>query len=474
MYNFMSESSGYLYSLPEPAKGNILLIDDLPENLKLLTDLLSQIGYVVRSAVSGMRGFKSAKSKPPDIILLDIKMPEMDGYQVCTTFKNDPDLSNIPILFISALDETFDKLKAFQVGGVDYITKPFQIEEVAARIEAHLTIQKQQQVLQNEIAKRQEIEEVLYQSRALLASVLNSALDGIAAMQAVRDPITGDIEDFRCLVVNPIMSKALNYNREDIIGRLVLKKLLQNLDPNLFDQFVNVVETGEPLNQDFYYPSGNSCWYHYVVVKLGDGFAITVRDITKRKQTELDLQKINDQLQEANHKLELLSNLDGLTQIANRRCFNDRIMLEWQRLHRDRQPLSLLMFDVDYFKRYNDFYGHQLGDECLIKIAQTVDNLMRRPADLVARYGGEEFIIILPNTSAEGAIVVADLVHQAIQKLQIPHQDSTVSGIVTISMGIACDFPKLERSPYVLINQADHALYEAKQQGRNRSVLFVE
>jgi two-component system cell cycle response regulator len=470
MYNFMSESSGYLYSLPEPAKGNILLIDDLPENLKLLTDLLSQIGYVVRSAVSGMRGFKSAKSKPPDIILLDIKMPEMDGYQVCTTFKNDPDLSNIPILFISALDETFDKLKAFQVGGVDYITKPFQIEEVAARIEAHLTIQKQQQVLQNEIAKRQEIEEVLYQSRALLASVLNSALDGIAAMQAVRDPITGDIEDFRCLVVNPIMSKALNYNREDIIGRLVLKKLLQNLDPNLFDQFVNVVETGEPLNQDFYYPSGNSCWYHYVVVKLGDGFAITVRDITKRKQTELDLQKTNDQLQEANHKLELLSNLDGLTQIPNRRCFNSYLLLHWQYHQREQKPIALILIDIDYFKFYNDSYGHQSGDDCLIRVAEVIARIPQRGIDLVARYGGEEFAVILPNTNSEGALVVAESIRNAITILNIPHQSSTVSDRITLSLGITSLIPGSDQNPEILINSADKALYTAKKQGRNCAV----
>ncbi len=216
----MSELSGDLDSKPA-TKGNILLIDDLPENLKLLTDSLSQLGYVVRSAISGARGIKSAKSKYPDIILLDITMPEMDGYQVCQSFKNDPDLCNIPILFISALNETFDKLKAFQAGGVDYITKPFQIEEVVARIETHLTIQRQRKALQIEITKRQEVEEVLYQSRALLASVLNSALDGIAAMQAVRDPITGNIEDFRCLVVNPIISRVLNRSREELIGKFV-------------------------------------------------------------------------------------------------------------------------------------------------------------------------------------------------------------------------------------------------------------
>jgi diguanylate cyclase (GGDEF)-like protein len=451
-------------------KGNILLIDDLPENLKLLTDLLSQLGYVVRSAMSGSRGLKSAKSKAPDIILLDIQMPEMNGYQVCQAFKNDPDLCHIPILFISALGETFDKLKAFEAGGVDYVTKPFQIEEVVARIEAHLMIKRQQQALQNEIIKRQEVEEILHQSRALIASVLNSALDGIAAMQAVRDPRTGDIEDFRCLVVNPIISKVLNRNREDLIGKLVLKKLLKNLDVNLFEQFVNVVETGEPLDNDFYYLSGDSCWFHYVAVKLGDGIAVTVRDVTIRKQTEITLQKINDQLQEANHKLELLSNLDGLTQIANRRRFNDYLLFHWQHHQREQQTISLILIDIDHFKLYNDSYGHQGGDDCLIQVAQAIAQVPQRVVDLVARYGGEEFAVILPNTNIEGAMIVAESIKQAIADLAIPHQGSLVSDRVTLSLGVASLMPTIEQSLEMLISYADTALYDAKKQGRNQAI----
>ena len=208
--------------------------------------------------------------------------------------------------------------------------------------------------------------------------------------------------------------------------------------------------------------NGDVAWY---------GFAI---DISDRKQAEIELAEVQSNLRDTNQKLQKLINLDGLTQIANRRCFDDRIVQEWHRLHREQEPLSLLMFDVDYFKRYNDFYGHQLGDECLIKIAQSIDKLMCRPADLVARYGGEEFIVILPNTNTHGAIAVAERIHKAIKELQISHQDSNASHIVTISMGIACGIPKLEISPYVMIKQADQALYAAKQQGRNRSVLFTE
>lgn len=280
-----------------PNKGNILIVDDLPENLQLLSDALLNLGYTVRSVTSGRMALKTVQVKRPDVILLDVKMPEMDGYQVCRLLKHNENFNSIPVIFISALDDVFDKVTAFKSGGIDYITKPFQIEEVVARLENQLTIQRQQWLLEQEVSQRRETEEVLYQSRALLASVLNSSLDGVAAMEAVRDRTTGDIQDFRCLVANPVIARALGNRREDTIGKLVLKKLLSHLDPELFDRFVNVVETGETLQQNFYDKSGESSWFHFVAVKLGDGFAITIRDITARKKAEFQLQQQAESLE---------------------------------------------------------------------------------------------------------------------------------------------------------------------------------
>ena len=462
MYNLINESLTNMNPQSE-SKGSILLVDDLPENLKLLSGLLSKYGYTARSVTSGARALKTAKAKLPDVMFLDVMMPEMNGYQVCQAFKADPDLCDIPIIFISALGDTVDILKGFEVGGVDYITKPFQYKEVLARLEAQLTIQKQQRSLQDEIAKRKEIEEVLYQSRSLLSSILNSALDGIAAMQAVRDPNTGTIEDFRCLVVNPIISKMLGRKREDLIGKLVLRRFLEDIDPILFARFVAVVESGEPLDEDFYYPLDDSSWYHYVAVKLGDGFAVTVRDITFRKQTELDLQ-------EANRKLELIANLDGLTQIANRRRFDDYLSSEWQRHQREQNPLALILIDIDYFKRYNDSYGHQGGDDCLVRVAQAIALVPERPTDLVARYGGEEFAVILSNTDKEGAIKIAEAIQEAIAMLAISHESSEVSTQVTLSIGVVSFVPTTNLESKTVIAHADQALYTAKDRGRNQVV----
>lgn len=191
-------------------------------------------------------------------------------------------------------------------------------------------------------------------------------------------------------------------------------------------------------------------------------------NITERKEMEKALRFTRAQLIQANRKLQKLVNIDSLTQIANRRYFDNYLQKEWQRLLREQKFLSLIMFDVDYFKRYNDRYGHQQGDECLVKIAQAAQNVLYRSSDLVARYGGEEFAIILPNTNQEGAIIVAERIRSAIRDLSIPHSESEISDRVTISLGIASVIPLAQMYSEMLLEQADKALYIAKNQGRDR------
>jgi diguanylate cyclase (GGDEF)-like protein len=189
------------------------------------------------------------------------------------------------------------------------------------------------------------------------------------------------------------------------------------------------------------------------------------------QQLEVKIQERTVQLEQANQQLQQLATLDSLTKIANRRRFEEYIYQEWKRMARDKQMLSLILFDVDYFKRYNDRYGHQAGDTCLRKIAKAANASVKRSVDLVARYGGEEFAVILPNTLAEGAMHVAETIRDRIKQLKIPHERSEISKFVTISLGIASLIPSSEDSPNELIAKADNALYEAKQQGRDRTVI---
>ncbi len=324
-------------------QSTILIVDDVPDNVDLLRRMLTCGRVSIQAASNGETALALAKSTLPELILLDICMPHMDGYEVCEKMKANPITKDIPIIFISALDELPDKLKAFKLGGVDYITKPFNSTEVAARVELHLSLRRLQQQLEQQ----------------------NERL------------------------------------REEIRDRCAAETALQL----------------------------------------------------------------------ANQELQRLAHLDGLTQIANRRGFDNCLAHEWRRLARDQQPLALVLCDVDCFKRFNDTYGHQAGDECLRQIAGAIGRATKRPGDLVARYGGEEFAVILPNTPTQGALKVAEDIQFAIAHLKITHQGSLVNQFVTISIGVAVITPLADVSSIHLVTAADRALYRAKAEGRDRIVL---
>ena len=181
-----------------------------------------------------------------------------------------------------------------------------------------------------------------------------------------------------------------------------------------------------------------------------------------------DLEKANESLVSANQKLEVYSQTDGLLGIANRQFFDTRLHDEWNRALRDQNQISLLMVDVDFFKNYNDEYGHQAGDACLQAVAKAAAGKMVRAVDLLARYGGEEFVVVLPHTSAKGAYKVALSICQAVSDLKIPHSTSSVADHVTVSIGVASMLPDRQSVPAQLVGAADQALYAAKQHGRNR------
>jgi diguanylate cyclase (GGDEF)-like protein len=321
-------------------ESNILIVDDTPENLTVLRLMLKEHGYRARPALSGEIALKAAQVDIPDLILLDIMMPGMNGFEVCKKLKANEVTCDIPVLFFSALNETEDKVKGFKAGGVDFITKPFHTEEVLARVETHLTL------------------------------------------------------------------RHLHKN--------VQKKNIQ-----------------------------------------------LQNEIEERKRVEKALEK-------ANRELEQLASLDGLTHIANRRQFDATLAREWKRLSRDAKPLSLIICDIDFFKKYNDTYGHVSGDDCLIKVAEAITSAVHRPADMVARYGGEEFAVIIPETDLGGAVMVAEKIRKAVTELAIPHANSEVAPVISLSLGVTAMAPEPEKPRQTIILCADELLYQAKATGRNR------
>ncbi len=193
-------------------------------------------------------------------------------------------------------------------------------------------------------------------------------------------------------------------------------------------------------------------------------------DHLERESTLRALRKKKDEFKVLIQKLELSSYQDSLTLVANRRGFDEAFAREWHRAMRETTPLSLIFIDLDYFKQYNDFYGHLAGDDCLKEVAQTLQGISQRPTDFFARYGGEEFVLLLPNTDAIGALHIAEKLRIKAVSLNLEHQASKVCDYVTISLGVATTIPMIKHQPRDFIYTADQALYSAKKQGRNQVV----
>jgi diguanylate cyclase (GGDEF)-like protein/PAS domain S-box-containing protein len=310
--------------------------------------------------------------------------------------------------------------------------------------------------LQKEMKTRQNAEKILRENEEYIRAVVDSVMDGIITAND-----TGEIETF-----NPTAEKMFGYRDSEIVGENLSILLYDNYRERLEKQLGKFSSSGKAdfvgTSQEVEGKRKNGSTFSMELLisetRLGDYrklVAIT-RDITRHKKLE--------------KRLRLLSTQDGLTGIANRRLFDRTIEVEWSRSVRNSLPISLIMIDIDFFKNYNDSLGHQAGDDALKKIAVTMQQNFMRPGDLVARYGGEEFVALLPETSPNGAAMLAERLRKKIEALKIPHPDSKIGEFVTISLGVAHLIPRRGSRHDKLVSLADKTLYQAKREGRNRVV----
>ncbi len=318
-----------------------------------------------------------------------------------------------------------------------------------------------QKSLRDEMEKRRDTEVALAQRDTILQNILESSPDSIGIFN----------ENMVYQACNEPFVHALGIAEvSDLIG-----KRLQDVVPNEMYARISasdsqVLHEGKSLRyiDKTRSSTGSYVWYDVVKSPFRDpasgtnGVLIMARDVSERYLAE-------QKLEEANQELARLSFIDGLTQVGNRRKFDEQLQIVWNLHVREKTPLTIMLCDIDFFKGFNDHYGHLQGDEALIKVAAAFESVLTRSSDCVARYGGEEFGFILPNTTAEGAAKIAQRLHNKILSLAIPHQASSVSEQLTVSIGVISSTPQNEELPETMVAMADSALYQAKAEGRNRT-----
>ena len=441
--------------------GNILIVDDEPAALKLLRDILTADSHVVRPFNNGELALRSIMVEAPELILLDIRMPGLNGFEVCRRIKQDERLKEIPVIFISAASDMEDKVRAFQEGGVDYISKPFQKEEVIARVKTHIA-------LSHTMQRMKKIAEALRMSEANLKMALSMAHLGHWEWDIKSGQFICSEEMCRILGIEPQ-------------GALISKdSLLQTVHPDdreCVANHLNEVLAGNNLDIEYriVLPGGEVRVVHGKgkVFHSGDSGKTkiigTIQDVHEGDQTKMlgVIQDITEQ-KELQGKLEEQANTDFLTGCASRRNFLEHAGQEFVRHRRYGGEMSILMLDLDHFKNINDQHGHQVGDTTLKKLVQVCKELLRE-ADVMGRLGGEEFAIMLPETDSERALEIAGRLCQAVAAAEVSKEDAT-SLRFTTSIGVA----SLEEGDLhidAIINRADRALYKAKHAGRNRACI---
>jgi diguanylate cyclase (GGDEF)-like protein len=438
--------------------GNILIVDDEPASLKLLKDILTADGHVIRPFNNGELALRSVMVEMPELILLDIRMPDMNGFEVCRRIKENEKLREIPVIFISAASDMEDKVRAFQEGGVDYITKPFHKEEVIARVRTHIA-------LSHTIQRMKKITEALRMSEESLKMAQAIAHIGHWEWDIESGQFICSEEMFRILGLEP---------KGQITNHDAFLQTVHPRDKARVASQLSQVQAGNSFDIEYriILPSGKVravhgkgkvfCWGDSRQTKIMG----TIQDIHEHDQAKM-LGVIQDitEIKELQSKLEKQANTDFLTGCDSRRHFLESAGQEFLRIRRYGGKMSMLMLDLDHFKNINDKYGHQVGDTTLKKFVQVCKGLLRE-VDVIGRLGGEEFAIMLPETGSERALEVAERLCQAVAAAEVPMADDTPPFHYTTSIGVVS---LTENDPHIdaILNRADRALYAAKNGGRN-------
>ncbi len=453
--------------------GRILVVDDIAVSARMLSAKLVAEYYDVIVAEDGPTALRMAKANDPDVILLDVMMPGMDGFEVCRRLKQDVDTAHIPVVMVTALTDLAERVRGLEAGADDFLAKPVDDAALLARVSSMIRLKR----MVDQWRMREEITARL----GLLAAPVSLADDGRQGRIFMIEASRADGEFLRGILASEHAHVVLDDGGGELLARAAAAdpdvvviglgdddpaeslRLVSQCRTSDATRYIPVVLVGGENDGEYFNKGLEIGANDYIVRPVDEG------EFKARVRTQVRRKRYNDRLQ-ANFIQNLsLALIDPLTRLHNRRYFSTHLVSVMRRAAASGKPVSLLIIDIDHFKRINDTHGHPAGDFALTEIAGIIARHVRG-FDLSARYGGEEFAVVMPDTTVDIASVVADRLRERVEETSIELKELDTALSITISIGIAQSRASGDTAE-ALIARADAALYEAKRQGRNRVVV---
>ncbi len=447
----------------------VLIVDDIPANVRLLQAKLEADYYEVMTAHDGLAAMQMAADAQPDIILLDVMMPGVDGYEVCRQLKANPDTRHIPIILITALDGRDDRLSGLEAGADDFMTKPVDDVLLMARLQALVRLKQLVEDLRSREASSRRVglvDQSLYQRQISATGNVLILDDNVRQAERIMMQLG---QDHRCgIEPDPVRALKIAAGRVDLVVLNMLSKSFDSL------RWVAQLRAQEATRHRPVLAIVNADERKQMLKALELGVndviprPIDMQELQARARTQIKRKRYTDFLRNTLDRSLELAVTDPLTGLNNRRFLDHQLNMLMARHMKGGAGMSLLMLDIDFFKRINDGYGHDGGDEVLKEFARRLA-LNVRAIDMACRFGGEEFVVLMPETEGGDALRIAERVRAQVADEPFLLSDGR-SLWVTVSVGVATS-QGLGDGPEGLVKRADEAVYEAKQSGRNRVIV---